>query len=174
MTQCSHQELLYSEISNMLSPDCSICSHFMETTKQIGLICHHAHYKGSWEEQEGEHRLQEALVGCAAVLMYVTRVLQELQSPKSHSKRALNPTTSLLSLILCPLSHGDFSFPNLLPFWFSGVWRAPCSPHRHSAGAKATWVSCRDCWGQHKAVEISCGCVLGPSLGQCRLTLRGH
>lgn len=57
-------------------------------------------------------------MGYASVLMYITHVLQELQSPNSHSKRALNPTTSLLSLILCPES--DFSFPNIMIFQFSG------------------------------------------------------
>lgn len=172
MARCSHQELLYSEISNMLSPDCSICSQFMETTKQIDLICHHAHYKGSWEEQEGEHRLQEALVGCAAVChSYAARTAVAKEPFQMCTEpHHLPPFSYPLPFI----TQGDFSFPNLLPFWFSGVWRAPCSPRHNSAGAKATWVSCRDRWGQHKAVEISCGCVLGPSLGQCRLTLRGH
>lgn len=86
MTQCSHQELLHSEISNMLTTDYSIWSQFMETTKQIDLVCHQIHYKELWEEQVGEGRVQEASVGCEAVLTHIVDVLQELQSETAISK----------------------------------------------------------------------------------------
>lgn len=75
----------------------------------------------------------------------IVNVLQELQSPYTHPKSALNPTTSLLSLILCPLSLREPLISKPYTFFtflaFSGVPLPPC---HHPAGAKATW-------GQHKA-----------------------
>lgn len=90
---------------------------------------------------------------------------------------------------MCSESHCLFSFPLSSthyhierffiskPYAFSVFWLwkgATLSPCHHSAGTKATWVSCRNNWGRYKALEISPGCLLGPPLGQCRLSLWGH
>lgn len=50
----------------------------------------------------------------------IVSVLQELQSPYTHPKSALNPTTSLLSLTLCPLSHRELLISK--PYTFSLFW----------------------------------------------------
>lgn len=64
------------------------------------------------------------------------------------------------------ITQRDFTFPNLLLFWFLRVWgEDSSSPCHHSAGDKATWVSCRDQQGFRDQPWMS--------LGQCRLTLWG-
>jgi len=119
MAQCSHQELLCSEISNMLSPDCSICSQIMETTKLLIQSAVRAVIKGHGKCKRASTSSKRLWWG---VQPYSCTPLVRHKS-SSHQTAFLhmwNPTS--LPFLLHLLSQRDFSFPNILPFWFSVPW----------------------------------------------------
>lgn len=171
MSWCSHQELFYSEISNTLSPDCSICSWSMETTEQLiwsaitaVIKGHRKNKRASWGPERfwwGVQLYSRTLPVCV-YCSHQAAVPNVCWTPTPPSFLLSSTHYSTESIFIS--KHSVF-------FSFLCFWGSAWSPDNHSGGAKASRVKLQRPLGTAQSTRIQPWMSLRTTPGHWGLTL---